>query len=93
MPGVPDADGKPNVPDPKMPPPPKSWDPVSLVSYFKELETTDPKGANLCHEVSDYVDDLAETTLGAQGMSTNEMFDPADMAKMMDPADMMFRWD
>jgi len=75
-----------------MPPAPKSWDPVSLINYFNELETTDPKGCNLAHEVSDYVDGLADSTLGAQGMGTNDMFDAQDMSKMFDPKDMMFSW-
>jgi len=52
------------VADPVMPPVPKSWDAVSLIGYFNKLETLDPKGANLAHEVSDYVDGLSNTTLG-----------------------------
>ena len=54
-----------------MPPAPTSWDPASLIKYFNKLESLDPKGANLAHEVSDYVDNLSDTTLGSQGMDTN----------------------
>ena len=60
-----DADVVNKVADPVMPPAPKSWDPQTLIKYFNKLESMDPKGANLAHEVSDYVDSLSGTTLGS----------------------------